>query len=228
MLTDNALNLSSATQNLAVSGTGLAEAPTITFTVSNQTYGVSPFTVSATSNSAGAITYSAVSGPATISGSTVTFTGVGTVVLQASQSANGNYTAGTQNASFTVAAEALTITASSPTVSYGAAAPTITPSYSGFVNSQTSSVLTTQPTCITTYTTASAAGSSPSTSCSGAAATNYAISYVTGTVTVNQAPLTITASSATVSYGGGVPTITPSYSAFVNSQSTAVLTTAPT
>jgi hypothetical protein len=122
----------------------------------------------------------------------------------------------------------LTITASSATVSYGGGVPTITPSYSGFVNSQTSSVLTTQPTCTTTYTTTSAAGSSPSTSCSGAAAANYAISYVAGTVTVNQAPLTITASSATVSYGGGVPTITPSYSGFVNSQASAVLTTAPT
>ena len=57
---------------------------------------------------------------------------------------------------------------------------------------------------------------------------NYAISYVAGVVTVNQAPLTITASSATVSYGAAVPTITPSYSAFVNSQTSAVLTTAPT
>jgi trimeric autotransporter adhesin len=227
-LTDNTLNVSSSAQTIAVSGTGVAAAPSITFTVSNQTYGVSPFTVSATSNSAGAITYSVVSGPATIAGSTVTITGVGTVVLQASQAANGNYTPGTQNATFTVSAEPLTITASSPTVSYGASAPTITPSYSGFVYGQTSSVLTTAPTCTTTYTTASAAGSSPATSCSGAAAANYSISYVAGAVTVNQAALTITASSATVSYGGGVPTITPSYSGFMNSQTSAVLTTAPT
>jgi hypothetical protein len=84
--------------------------PTILFTVANQTYGVAPFAVSASSNSSGAITYSVVSGPATISGSTVTVTGVGTVVLQASQAASGNYTAGTQNATFTVSAEAPTIT----------------------------------------------------------------------------------------------------------------------
>ena len=57
-----------------------------------------------TSNSAGAITYSVVSGPATISGSTVTLSGPGTVVLKASQAASGNYLAGSQSGTFTVAA----------------------------------------------------------------------------------------------------------------------------
>jgi streptogramin lyase len=64
-----------------------------------------PFAVSATSNSSGAITYSVVSGPATIAGSTVTLTGIaGTVVLQAAQAASSSYGPGTQNASFTVIA----------------------------------------------------------------------------------------------------------------------------
>ena len=130
--------------------------------------------------------------------------------------------------SVTVNKAPLTITASSPTVSYGAAVPTVTPSYSGFVNSQNSSVLTTQPTCTTTYAVTSTAGSSPSTSCSGAAATNYSIAYVAGAVTVNKAPLTITASSPTVNYGFSVPTITASYSGFVNSQNSSVMTTQPT
>ena len=118
-LNDNALNAGGSAQSFAVNGTAIQAVPTITFTVPNQTYGVSPFTVSATSNSAGAITYSVVSGPATISGSTVTITGVGTVVLQASQAANGNYTAGTQNASFTVLAAAPTITFTVSNQTYG-------------------------------------------------------------------------------------------------------------
>jgi streptogramin lyase len=64
-----------------------------------------PFSVSATSNSSGAITYSVVSGPATILGNSVTLTGVaGTVVLQASQAASASYGPGTQNASFLVIA----------------------------------------------------------------------------------------------------------------------------
>jgi RHS repeat-associated protein len=112
-------NYTAGTQN--ASFTVSAEAPTITFTVSNQTYGAAPFTIAASSNSSGAITYSVVSGPATISGSTVTITGVGTVVLQASQAASGNYTADTQNALFTVSAEAQTITFTAPAspVTYG-------------------------------------------------------------------------------------------------------------
>lgn len=79
--------------------------PTITFTVPNHHTMDTSFTVSASSNSPGAITYSVVSGPATIVGSTVTLTGVGnTVVLMASQAASASYAAGTQTASFSVIA----------------------------------------------------------------------------------------------------------------------------
>jgi hypothetical protein len=81
-----------------------AATPAIVFVVPNHTFGDAPFAVSATSNSTGAFTYSVVSGPATISGSTVTLTGAGTVVLQASEAADANFVAGTENATFTVAA----------------------------------------------------------------------------------------------------------------------------
>jgi hypothetical protein len=94
-------------------------APTIAFTVPNHSYGDAPFTVSATSNSLGAITYSVVSGPATISGSTATLTGAGSVVLQASQAAAGSYTLGTQIATFTVAGQAPTINFAVPNHTYG-------------------------------------------------------------------------------------------------------------
>ena len=56
---------------------------------------------------------------------------------------------------------------------------------------RTNAALTKQPTCVTAYTTTSAAGSSPSTSCSGAAAADYAFTYVNGSVTVNKATATI-------------------------------------
>src|SRR6202035_2999267 len=91
-----------------------ASAPTITFNVSNQTYGAAPFAVAATSNSTGAFTYSVVSGPATITGSTVTLTGAGTVVLQASEAADSN-------ASFTVGACTPTISFTVPNQAFGAA-----------------------------------------------------------------------------------------------------------
>src|SRR5271157_4599397 len=121
----------------------------------------------------------------------------------------------------------LVITASSGSMTYGVTAPTITPSYSGFVNGDTSASLITQPICSTTATSHSPAGSYPS-SCSGAVDSNYSISYVSGTVTDSAAALAITASSGSMTYGGTVPTITSSYSGFVNGDTSASLTTQPT
>ena len=105
--------------------------------------------------------------------------------------------------------------------------PTITPSYSGFLNGDTSSVLTNTPTCSTTATSSSNVGSYPS-SCIGAAAEIYTFSYVPGTVTVTVVPLVITASSASVTVGAAVPTITASYKGFANGDSATNLTTQPT
>ena len=48
-----------------------------------------------------------------------------------------------------------------------------------------------------------------------------------GALHVSPAPLTITASIATMAYGGQAPTITPSYSGFVSGDTAASLTTAP-
>jgi sugar lactone lactonase YvrE len=124
VLTDNALNGSPATQTITLSGTGVGGTPTLSFSVSNQTYGVAPFAVSATSNSTGALTYSVVSGPATISGSAVTLTGAGSVTLQASQAASAGYTAATVQASFTVNPATPAITFSVPNqYLYGPATP---------------------------------------------------------------------------------------------------------
>jgi hypothetical protein len=83
--------------------------------VANQTQG-SSVTVSASSISKGAITYSVVSGPATISGATVTTNGPGAVTVEASQAANSTYNAVTATTSFSV-------TAKTPTLVFGVIAP---------------------------------------------------------------------------------------------------------
>jgi hypothetical protein len=72
----------------------------------------------------------------------------------------------------------------------------------GWVNGDTAAVLTTAPTCATTYTTTSANSSYPTT-CSGAVAANYSISYVSGSVAVGLASQTITFTAPTtpVIYG---------------------------
>jgi hypothetical protein len=104
-------------------------APTISFTVPNQSYGAAAFSVSASSNSTGVFTYTVTSGPAIVSGSMLTLTGIGTVTLQVSQAANVNYTAGTKTATFTVATTGLQVTANNATRLYGAANPVFTARY---------------------------------------------------------------------------------------------------
>jgi hypothetical protein len=78
------------------------KSPIVAFAVANHTFGDVPFSVAATSASTGAFTYTVVSGPATIAGSTVTLAGAGTIVLQASEAADSNYTAATSNATLIV------------------------------------------------------------------------------------------------------------------------------
>ncbi|HEY0308298.1 MAG TPA: Ig-like domain repeat protein, partial [Acidobacteriaceae bacterium] len=131
VLTDDNLNIPGSTQTILLNGNGLL-APTIVFTVPNHTYGDAPFTVAATSNSPGAFTYSVVSGPATIAGSTVTLTGAGIVILRASQAATGTFAAGTQDASFTVFKEPQTISFTAPAspVTYGSGPITLSASAS--------------------------------------------------------------------------------------------------
>ena len=71
---------------------------TITFTApaSPVSYGVSPIALSATASSGLTVALTVVSGPGTISGSTLTITGVGTVVIAANQAGNGTYAAAPQ------------------------------------------------------------------------------------------------------------------------------------
>lgn len=57
--------------------------------------------------------------------------------------------------------------------------------------------------------------------------TNYTTANTTMTLAVAKAPLTVTASSATVTFGDAAPTITPSFSGFVNGQGSADLATQP-
>jgi hypothetical protein len=185
--------------------------PTITFTVPNHTYGDAPFTVTATSNSSGAITYSVVSGPATISGSTVTLTGAGTVVLQTSQVASGNYAAKSQTATFTIAGNAPTISFTVPNHTYGDAPFTVaaTSNSSGAI---TYSVVSGSATISGSTVTLTGAGSVVL-QASQVAAGNYTAGTQTATVTVAKESQAITFTQPTSPVTYGVAPITLSASA---------------
>ncbi len=61
------------------------------------------------------------------------------------------------------------------------------------------------------------------TACTGAVDPNYDITYVGGTTTVIPAPLTIAATSGTMTYGGAVPVISPNISGLQNGENVSVL-----
>ena len=149
--------------------------------------------------------------------------------ITASGAVDSDYSISYVAGSLTVTAPPLTITANNQSKVYGAALPTLTASYSGFVNGDTSASLTTQPTLSTTATANSHVAVNPyAITAGGAVDSDYSISYVAGSLTVTTAPLTITANNKSKVYGAVLPTLTASYSGFVNGDTSASLTTQPT
>jgi hypothetical protein len=86
--------------------------------------------------------------------------------------------------SFNVTPALLTVTADDKSKTQGLANPALTASYDGFVNGENTNALTTQVTLSTAADANSPAGTTYPITASGAAAANYTISYVEGTLTV--------------------------------------------
>ena len=188
----------SQVSSLGGPSTALVKNPqTVTFApLSNRTYGDPDFSLSATASSTLGVTYSVVSGPATVNGNTVTVTGVGTVTIRASQSGDANWAAASSDQTFTVAPKALTVSgaAVASKVYDGTNAATITGSLSGIVGSESVTFNGTG-----TFDT-SAAGSGKSvtstSTLSGAQADNYTLTQPTG-LTASITPKVLTFADAT-------------------------------
>jgi hypothetical protein len=126
----------SAAQTVTVTATS----QTITFpAIPNHVYGDAPFALTATASSGLAVSYGVVSGPATVSGSTVTLTGIGTVTIQATQAGNTVYAAATPvSQSFLVTAPGPTLVSISPTIGIvGSGATTVTLTGTNFASTDT-------------------------------------------------------------------------------------------
>ncbi len=118
-----------------------------------------------------------------------------------------DYTTATTTVPLTVNKANLTVTANNASRVYGAANPAFTPTYSGFVNGDTSAVLTGSPSLTTTATAASPVGSYTITAAAGTlSAANYSFNFVNGTLTVTKATsvLSITSSLNPSVYGNSV------------------------
>jgi subtilisin-like proprotein convertase family protein len=99
---------------------------------------------------------------------------------------SASYLSVTTNVLLNVQKQALTITAQNTNKIYGASLPSFSASYSGFVNGDTTNNLTTQVLLGTTATASSPVAAYPITA-SGASASNYVISYASGTLFVTSA-----------------------------------------
>jgi hypothetical protein len=137
---------------------------------------------------------------------------VGTASLTVGYGGDANYAAGSGSLTYTITGMPLTVTVNNATSVYGAALPTFSGTITG---AQNGDVLT--ATYGTTATSASAVGTYPITATvQGANASNYTVTVVPGTLTITQAPLTISANNATRLYGAANPAFTGSISGTLN------------
>ena len=151
---------------------------------------------------------------------------VNTYTIDASALANSNYLITATNGTLTINPAPLTVTADDQTRLYGAANPSLTTSVTGFVNGETALTAagyTGSGGASTTATPSTNVGAATITASAGTlAATNYDFSTLTnGTLTINKAPLTVTADDQTRLYGAANPSLTTTVTGFVNGETTA-------
>lgn len=159
--------------------------------VTAKTYGDADFTLAARTLNGATPTFTgnntAVATVAT--NGDVHITGAGTITFTAHFPATGADPATTREQMLTIVPKALTVTAENKVMYTGDPLPDLTLQYSGFANSDKATSLTTQPVPGTTATAASPVGIYPIV-VSGGVSGNYTFSYVGGTLTITNRPLT--------------------------------------
>ena len=176
--------------------------PTLTLTADNQTrsYGAADptFTYSASGLLGGdTVGYAFTGAPSMTTGATAA-SNVGTYTITSAAgtaASNVGYTLAYANGTLTVNPATLTITANSFTRAVNAANPSFTASYSGFVNGETSALVTGLN--LATSATQSAPAGTYSIVPSGASAANYTLVYVNGVLTVQAAQASQTGGGST-------------------------------
>lgn len=151
-----------------------------------------------------------------------------TITVAAGNLAASNYSFNFVNGSLTIDKAVLQVSATG-SMTYGGT-PTLTPTYSGFIGTDNASVITGTPNLSCPTCTGAAAGTTQTINVANGSpalsATNYNFNFVTGSLTVSKAVLQVSATGS-MTYGG-TPTLTPSYSGFVGTDNTSVITGTPT
>jgi formylglycine-generating enzyme required for sulfatase activity len=187
----------SSTGTLTGGQTVLPANQTITFgSLANQIYGVAPYSISAIAFSGLPVSFAVVSGPATVAGCTLSITGAGTVLVQASQPGNANFNAATPvTNSFVVAPRAVTLTGTRP-YDGTAVAPASLLSVANAIQGDVVTLASGSATLAGASVGPEAMTSVGSLALGGAAAANYTLTGAAGTVTITNPfnPFSITSS----------------------------------
>jgi hypothetical protein len=181
------------------------------------------------------LTFAVTSGPGSITGSTLTVTGVGEIVVTVSQAGNNYYASATAQQAMKINPAIITVTAANATRQTGDANPAFTATYSGFVNGETAATaLTGSALLTTTATTASQQGSYPISAVIGTlTAANYTFTFVNAYLAVGLSSQSITFDSIVAhTYGDASFTLSATASSTLpvtyNSSNTAVATVSGT
>jgi hypothetical protein len=137
-----------------------------------------------------------------------------------------NYTISYVAGNLAVTTAPLTITANDQSKVYGQLNPTFTVSYTGFVNGDTSSSLTTAPS-VGAFAGQYATVETYPIEAIGAVDTDYSFTYVNGTLTVTPAPLAILIDNASKVYGQANPTFTGTITGILSTDQVGATYTSP-
>ena len=183
---------------------------TITFNpISTQTYGNPPVVLVASSSSGLPVTFGLVSGPATVSGNTLTITGAGTVVVTANQAGNSNYNPAVVEQSFMVNPVSLSVSGitASDKIYDGSTTAVLNTASAALVGVVAGDSVGVDLTFVAGYFADGNVGSGKTVQISGldvagTGASNYVLISPTATASITAAPLTITAVGDAKTYDG--------------------------
>jgi gliding motility-associated-like protein len=139
---------------------------------------------------------------------------VGTYKIILTGGAAANYDFALQKGTLTINKATLIATSDNKSRSYGQPNPTFTITYSGFLNGDNVSAISTEPVASSSATINSIVGTY-SISLTGGMSTNYLFTFQLGTITISKAILIVTADNKSRLYGQANPAFTLTYTGFL-------------
>ncbi len=248
-LSANATSASPVGGYAIMAAQGSLAAANYTFTLANGTLTITPAVLTVTAGS-GSMVYggavpaltaaiagyvngdgaSAISGSPALSTIVTNASPVGSypVVPTVGSLAAVNYTFAFVAGAIVVAPAPMTVTAADAGMVYGGALPALSATCSGFVNGEGPSVLGGSPALATAAATSPVGSYAITPSLGTITDANYAFTFIAGTLTVTPATVTVAANDLSMPVGGTPPALTYAMSGFVNGDTAAVVSGAPT